>query len=257
MQDNKKGKHKKQENKKVRNVVLKNADSFKRKEYKYMVPSNLIDVVIPDLLMHLDYDEFSKNGFYPIWSIYFDTYDLQMYSSKMAGLMHRRKLRIRTYQQSPDEDEPVFMEVKEKNGSRIYKKRFPLTLDKLDQFLKEKRLDDIDDPAYTDWRYALIKDCVKPQFLNFYRRLAFESDKYPGLRVTIDRDISYAPTNSIDFKTPLKKAYWSDRNSVIEIKFDEYVPLFIVEMIRRYSLTTIPISKYADSVISNFFLNTT
>lgn len=243
--------------KKVRNIVRSGGGSFDRKEYKFMIPNEIIDIVIPDLLRHLEYDEFSRHGFYPIWSVYFDTYDLQMYSSKMAGLMHRRKLRVRTYQSDPEDDEPVFLEVKEKNGSRIHKKRMPLTVQQLNDLITNKHLPDVDDPAYVDWRYALIKDGVRPHFLNYYKRQAFESESYPGLRITIDRDISYSPVSSVDFNLPLKKVYWAHTHSVIEIKFDVYLPLFIVEMIRRYNFTAIPISKYADSVISNFFLNTT
>jgi len=241
----------------VKNLVLKNSRAFRRQEFKYMIPNSLIDVITPELLRHLEPDEFSKDGFYPIWSTYFDTYDLQMYSSKMAGLMHRRKLRIRTYHPDPEDDEPVFLEVKEKNGSRIHKKRAPVTMGDIKKFLEEKKLENQDDPAYVAWRYALIKDNIKPKFMNYYRRRAFESKRYPGLRITIDRDVSYAPTNSLDFQQPVRKVYWAHKYSVIEIKSDFYLPLFIVDIIRRHNLTTIPVSKYADGVVSNFFLNTT
>lgn len=242
---------------KVKNVVLKDAVDYHRKEYKYFVPNSIVDIVIPDLLMHLDFDAFSKNGFYPIYTVYFDTIDLQTYSAKMAGLIHRKKFRVRSYHTDPNEDEPVFIEVKEKNGQRIFKRRTAITLDELDELINRGGTPNQESSIYKEWRYEILRNNIKPFLLNYYERLAFESVNYPGLRITIDRDIGYAMTNEIKFDIPIKKAYWANGKSVIEIKFDHYLPLFIVEMIRRYNLTVEPVSKYADSVISNFFLNTT
>lgn len=240
--------------KEVKNVVLKDVARYNRKEYKYLVPNRVIDILIPDLLMHMHYDSFSKDGYYPIYSVYFDTIDLQTFSNKMAGLQHRRKFRVRSYHKDVQSNDPVFLEIKEKNTNIISKRRTPLSLAQIQNLITEKENVLPDNQVVEEWRYELIKSSIKPTLLNSYKRLAFISDIYPGLRITIDRDISYTSTQSLDFNLPTKKVTWAHDKSVVEIKFDNFVPLFVVEMIRRYSLTSEPVSKYADSVISGYFL---
>lgn len=239
----------------VKNVVIKDDSKYNRKEYKYLVPNRIIDILIPDILMHMTYDSFSRNGYYPIYSVYFDTIDLQTFSNKMAGLQHRRKFRVRSYHPDVKPDEPVFLEVKEKNTNRIFKRRVPLSLEQVSD-LTIKKEDILPGNSVVDeWRYELIKSNLKPSLLNYYKRLAFVSKMYPGLRITIDRDISYTQTQSVDFNLPTSKVSWAHDKSVVEIKFDNFVPLFVVDMIRRYSLSAEPVSKYADSVISGYSLH--
>jgi SPX domain protein involved in polyphosphate accumulation len=239
----------------VKNVVLKDASKYNRKEYKYLVPNRILDILIPDLLMHMDYDEFSQNGYYPIYSIYFDTIDLQTFSNKMAGLQHRRKFRVRSYHPDIKSNDPLFLEIKEKNTNRIFKRRVPLDLHHIEDLIIKKRNVLQGNSIVEEWRYELIKSNLKPCLLNYYKRLAFVSKMYPGLRITIDRDISYARTQDLSFNLPTKKVSWAHSKSVVEVKFDNFIPLFVVDMIRRYGLVAEPVSKYADSIISGYSLH--
>jgi SPX domain protein involved in polyphosphate accumulation len=238
-----------------KNVIIKDATKYNRKEFKYLIPNRVVDIIISDILMHMEYDDFSKNGFYPIYSVYFDTLDLQTFSNKMAGLQHRRKFRVRSYNSNVKLSEPVFLEVKEKNGNRIFKRRTPLSLEQVLSLAEDRKSLEIKNSVYEEWKYELIKGNLRPSLLNYYKRLAFVSDVYPGLRITIDRDVSYSRTNSLDFSLPTKKVSWAHEKSVIEIKFDSFVPSFVVDMIRRYGLTAEPVSKYADAIISGYSLH--
>lgn len=239
----------------VKNIVLKDASRYNRKEYKFLVPNRIIDILIPDILMHMEYDDFSKDGYYPIYSVYFDTLDLQTYSNKMAGLQHRRKFRVRSYHSNIKQDEPVFLEIKEKNTNRIFKRRVALSLKDVQNLTTTKRNVLPDNKVVEEWRYDLVKSNLKPSLLNYYKRLAFVSERYPGLRITIDRDVSFVPTKELRFDLPTKKVSWAHSKSVVEIKFDNFVPLFVVDMIRRYELTAEPVSKYADSIVSGYSLH--
>jgi len=239
----------------VKNVVLEDASRYNRKEYKYLVPNRIIDILIPDILMYMDYDDFSKDGYYPIYSIYFDTIDLQTFSNKVAGLQHRRKFRVRSYHPNVKPNEPVFLEIKEKNTNRIFKRRVGLSLEETLSLTKHKNNVSPNNQVTDEWRYELIKNNLKPCLLNYYQRLAFISRTYPGLRITIDRDISYLYTQELDFNLPTKKVSWAHNKSVIEVKYDSFIPLFVLDMIRRYGLTAEPVSKYADSIISGYSLH--
>lgn len=237
----------------TKNVVTSSVGEFQRLEIKYVVSNNIIDAFIPHLENYMQPDPFSKDGFYQIYSVYFDTHDWQAFDAKMAGLPRRQKFRIRTYYPNPKPAEPVFLEVKEKRGMNIYKRRTPLPLKDVKKMLEGEKLD-TQNPVYAEWRHALIRNSLKPKLLNNYARLAFESEHYPGLRVTIDRDIKYCMTHELQFDLPTRNVNWSHEKSVLELKFDRYVPQFMGDLIKQYNLSYEPVSKYCDSVISNYLL---
>jgi len=237
----------------TKNVVTSSVGEFQRLELKYVVPNNIVDVFVPHLENYMQYDPFSKEGFYDIFSVYFDTHDWQAFDAKMAGLPRRQKFRIRTYYPEPKLTEPVFLEVKEKRGQNVFKRRTPLPFEDVKKMLEGVALD-TQNPVYNEWRHALIRNSLKPKLMNRYARLAFISEHYPGLRVTIDRDIQYAMTHEVRFDLPTRNMRWSQEKSVLELKFDRYVPQFMVDLIRQYNLTYEPVSKYCDSVISNYLL---
>jgi hypothetical protein len=238
-----------------KNVVIADAVRYNRKEFKYLIPNEIIDIIIPELLSYMEPDKFSEKGFYPIYSVYFDTEDWQAYSAKMAGLQHRKKFRIRTYHDDPEKDEPVFLEVKEKFGNRIYKRRMPLNFNDAKDFTEKFKRLRIDNPIYDEWQREIARNRIKPKLLNYYLRRAFWSPNFPGLRITIDRDVSYTRTNDVNFRKPMSKVDWARGKSVLEIKYDNFLPMFVISIIRRYNLTTQPVSKYADSVLSSYLSN--
>ncbi len=237
----------------TKNIATSSLTVFQRQELKYFISNNLVDIIIPRLCTFMELDPFSADGFYEIYSVYFDTHDWQAYYAKLDGLQQRQKFRIRSYYAKPEESENVFLEVKEKNNLTIFKRRAPVTLKQARGLMGGELLKN-ENPVYNEWRYVLARNAIKPKLLNSYNRLAFISEHNPGLRVTIDKDISYCMTNEIRFDLPTRGTTWSHGKSVIEIKFDRYVPQFITDMIRDYQLTHEPVSKYCDSVISNYLL---
>lgn len=239
--------------KKVRNVATHTKMAFDRQEFKYFIPLNMVDVIIAQLDQHLKRDRFSQDDYYDVHSIYFDTHDWQAFYSKMDGNLHRKKLRIRTYNVFPEPDERVFAEIKEKNNREILKRRVAVKYKNLRQLLNGEPNHERSN-VYDEWRFSLLRNTLKPKLLNSYRRLAFQSYSVDGLRITIDKDVSYLVTDSIDFSQPTKHVTWAHDYCVMEIKFRQYIPVQIASIIKSHNLTQAAISKYSDSVISNFLL---
>lgn len=237
------------------NVVTSSVNEYERIELKYMIPSNVVDIIVPTLLNYMVLDPFSKkaDGYYDIYTVYFDTFDWQAFYSKMDGNLHRQKFRIRSYNPTPKPNEPVFIEIKEKHGNTIFKRRAPLSVKNSKNLLHGMPLK-TENPVYSEWKYNLARNTLRPRLLNTYKRLAFVSEYFPGLRVTIDRDIGYAMSGEIDFNVPTRKIEWSHDTCVIEIKFYKWAPQFIIDMLRQYNLTMEPVSKYCYSVMSNYLL---
>lgn len=237
----------------TKNIATISTAHFQRQELKYFVSNHLIDALIPEFNAFIERDRFSKFGPYEIHSIYFDTEDWQAFYSKLDGNQRRQKFRIRSYILDPSEEDNVFIEVKEKYNGTIFKRRSPIKFKDAKTIITGARIEK-DSPIVEEWRYGVLKNSLKARLLNSYTRFAFSSEHFPGLRVTIDQNLSFTMTNSVDFTQPTRNAYWSYGKSVVEIKFDRYVPQFIIDIIRRYNLTQVPVSKYCDSVISHYLL---
>jgi len=226
---------------------------FERMEVKYLIPNNIIDIIMVPLMEHMELEPYSKNGFQSISSIYFDTYDWQAFYAKMDGLEHRQKFRIRNYNTPPLDKDKVYIEIKEKFDSFIIKRRDLIPLIDIKEFVYNHKPLQVDEVT-NDWRYNILRNAIKPKLLNRYDRLAFESPHYPGLRVTLDRNVQYAMIQEINFEEPTHNVLWGHTHSILEIKFVEFLPVFIVDIIRRNNLTREAISKYGYSVISNYLL---
>ena len=237
----------------TKNITTTVLSEYERQELKYFVPNKLIDILIPELLAYLEYDRFSQNGFYPIYTTYFDTRDWQAFDAKMAGIQHRQKFRIRSYYPNPTPNEKVFLEIKAKSDNTVYKVRTPITMDQIGK-LQQGEKAPVKNALYDEWRYAIIRNRIRPRLINTYDRLAFESEHFPGLRITLDRNVGYCMTDQVDFTLSPHAVMWSSELSILEIKFDRYVPRFVVEILRRYNITLEPISKYCYSVMSNYLL---
>lgn len=238
----------------TKNIATTKVAHFQRQELKYFISNHLVDLLIPELENYMQRDRFSINGPYEIYSIYFDTIDWQAFYSKLDGNQRRQKFRIRSYIANPKLDQNVFMEVKEKTSDTINKRRTPVYFEDAALLAKGQAIEK-ESPVVDEWRFAVLRNSIKPKLLNSYTRMAYASEHFPGLRITIDQDLRYTMTNRLEFNQPTQTAYWAFQKSVIEIKFDRYVPQFVVDLLRRYNLTQTPVSKYCDSVISHFLLS--
>ena len=81
-------------------------------------------------MLHLD--PHAKQGGYFIRSLYFDDYWNTAYAEKDAGVLLRKKYRVRIYHCS---DRSIKLERKKKFGSWIYKEAAPLTRAEFERIL--------------------------------------------------------------------------------------------------------------------------
>lgn len=238
----------------TKNIVTDYATRFQREELKFFIDNHLVDIFVPELLNFMNRDKYSQSGPYPIYSVYFDTIDWQAFYTKLDGNERRQKFRVRSYVAQPKPHDPVYLEIKEKQNGTVFKRRTNLDFKDAITLATGAPIEK-DSPIIDEWRFALLRNSLRPKILNTYKRTAYHSEQFQGLRITIDQDMRYAMTHELAYTTPTRIGFWSDRKSVIEVKFDRYVPAFVVELIRKYNLTRTPVSKYCDSVISHFLLS--
>ena len=103
-----------------------------RHEWKYLI--NRAEKQLTDLRLRecMQLDPHAGEGGYMIRSLYFDDYWNSAYEEKEAGILMRKKYRIRIYNYS---DRSIKLERKKKHGSYIFKESAPLTCEEVEKIL--------------------------------------------------------------------------------------------------------------------------
>ncbi|MFH1890147.1 MAG: polyphosphate polymerase domain-containing protein [Candidatus Kuenenbacteria bacterium] len=227
---------------------------FQRFEFKYYLPKNKADKLIPALLNHMNWDPYIKNSpkdHYEVNSLYFDSPDYGCFFDKEAGLADRKKLRYRFYNDL-EIDNPVFLEIKRKKDALVIKDRISLHQDscnylKLNDILKKIKKENKNNYFVNEVIWFKNRNSLKPKLFVCYKRKAFVGKLDPKLRITFDYDIKTQLSN--DLKLNNKK--WHrvyPQGAVIEVKYNNILPSWFHKIIQRYQLNRIAYSKYCNAL---------
>lgn len=232
-----------------------------RHERKYLVPNYMLDslrsriggFVRPDLYSNED-----KRGRYQytVRSIYFDSHDMADYHDKLSGLMHRRKLRVRGYNDR-DPGEEVVLEIKKKLGNRILKHRAGICYAHLDEVLETGQVEPFlyqgngQDPVQAvgeagRFLFHYKSRQLRPTCLVVYEREAYHGKLNPGVRVTLDKNIrsrAYPELGQLFSEEGLRLLFKS--HFILEVKyFENHMPAWMRSIVYEFKLRTEALSKY-------------
>lgn len=230
-----------------------------RHELKFYLPTSAIAQIRPLIAGHVQHDPYcadQPDQSYIVRSIYFDTEDLTFYHEKVDSVENRRKLRVRTYN-SPHGSSIAFVEIKRKFGRVGCKDRLMLPLEKVDHALNGVSPETVlgDEPSYRDRtvlgkiRYLLNMKQLHPVVLVTYDREAFVGRRDRSVRVTFDRNIRSLlnPTMEQIFDEDALVQFEDDQ-FVLELKFDEAMPGWMANLIRKMNLSSESYSKYCTGI---------
>ena len=187
-------------------------------------------------------DEHSgANESYAIRSVYFDTFDDRAYEEKEVGISEREKIRIRIYNFS---DSVIRLERKEKRETLIYKESVPLKKDTAEALLHGEYapLADCHTPL-TDYVYGLTRSAaLHPVVTVDYVRKAYV---YPvgDVRITFDTALQ-AGKPDIPFFQAGNVSDVLCGQTILEIKFNQYLPEHIRQVLSSVTGETMALSKY-------------
>ncbi len=230
---------------------------FNRFELKYSITAAQWEAVKRDLADHMLADGNSADdGFYDIASLYYDTPDLAFMRSKREGIKFRRKLRIRHYGTSEgavDDEQPVFIEIKQRINRTTQKRRLTLPLHAAcalcDGHLEETIDDPTDSQAAEEVLFLARSLDLRPTCLVGYRREAFVGSRYePGLRVTFDNSLWAAQPEGGLSLAGTRHAIVPPQAFLMEVKTNNAVPVWLASMLARHRCTLIRYSKYCAAV---------
>lgn len=246
---------------------------IERYELKYVIPHTLIEPISSFISAFCELDAHSAdtpNGFYPVNSLYFDTINYRFLNLRMWGVDRRFNMRVRSY--GDGTVGPYFAEIKFKTPTNIKKFRATLNKQEWPSFLscsgEEIRQWEVHDKEFTSRALFLQlahSYAIEPKVFTCYKRRAFFSAVDDYARVTFDIDMRCRAQSSQDTNNPfclspsaqcmnydVSTAYEDEvqygANVVLELKvLPGAVPVWMIELIRRFELKQVGFSKYLQS----------
>ena len=214
-----------------------------RHEYKHEI--NLADIIQLHTRLGaiFEHDEHcDKDGTYFVKSLYFDNYMDKALREKQEGVNKREKFRIRYY---GTDTSFIRLEKKSKINGMCSKQSVRITYDQCQKiidgdvgFMLESD-NDLMHELYAKMHYQLLR----PKCVVAYRRECFV---YPpgDVRVTIDSDIcgSYNVGEFLNPELQFLKLY---HTSILEVKWDEYLPQIVHDAVQMKNRKSSAFSKYA------------
>lgn len=214
-----------------------------RHEHKHVI--NMCDAILLHTRLKnvMNVDRYAdENGEYTVKSLYFDNYMDKALKEKIDGVDKREKFRIRYYN---DDTSFIRLEKKSKINGLCSKVSAPLTSDECEkiingdiEFLMEKDSELLKE-FYAKMRYQLLR----PKCIVAYDR---ESYTYPvsHTRVTIDKRIR-GSTNVCEFLNSDVTFTHLYPHSILEVKYDEFIPEIVKKAVSIKSRKMSAFSKYA------------
>lgn len=216
-----------------------------RHELKFKISNSAAEVLKQklSLILKKDKNAYYSDGSYLIKSLYFDDLDSSSYYEKMDGVLYRKKYRIRIYNNN---DEFIRLEKKMKHNTYTAKEQILISKDIYSKILNGK-LDEIDSPT------GLLEEFITnsktkhlvPSVIVLYHRTAFT---YPisEVRITFDSHIQSGLYNYdlFDKQVPMYNVSEAGKQ-VLEVKFNEVLPLHIANILNDIPSCKEAVSKFA------------
>lgn len=190
------------------------------------------------------YMKLDKYGRTTIRNIYFDTDTYRLIRRSLEKPIYKEKLRVRSYHTAGSEDS-VFVELKKKYKSVVYKRRLVLPRDKaMDSFLNGKPFPEnsqIGKEIQYFWKYY---GSLRPTVFLSYEREAYYSLDGSDFRVTFDENILYREED-LSLGSPIYgKALLGEDETLMEIKTSGGIPLWLSRVLTENKIFKTSFSKY-------------
>lgn len=219
---------------------MKNKMIFQRYESKYLMDFRQMQAVLAAMAPHMVPDEYSHSS---IRNLYLDTPDYRLIRRSLEKPVYKEKLRVRSYGQAGEHD-PVFVELKKKYLSVVYKRRISVPQDQamacIDRSQPWQDSQIGRELAYTMDFYQSLRPAV---FLS-YERDSFRGVEDEELRVTFDCEIRYRQEeltlDSETWGTPILPP----GKVLMELKVAGGLPLWMTHVLSEQRIYKTSFSKY-------------
>lgn len=217
---------------------------FKRYELKYMLTEEQKQKLLTAMEPYMKLDAYGRTT---IRNIYFDTDNYRLIRRSIEKPAYKEKLRIRSYAQASTES-PVFIELKKKYDSVVYKRRLCMNEKEAMEWIAENHNCEQETQISKEIAYFLdyYKDLRPAAFLS-YEREAFYSLGGDDLRITFDDHI-LCRQESISLTEDVWGMELLEPGMVLmEIKCSGGIPLWLTQVLSEERIYKTSFSKYGEA----------
>lgn len=213
---------------------------FKRYELKYLINRTKMEAIRAAMSAYMKPDEYGKSL---IQSLYLDTDDFRLIRRSMEHPVYKEKLRVRSYGIATAET-PVFLELKKKYDSVVYKRRMLLTEGEAKSYLFDGCMkQDTQIAREIDYSMKFYGNPAPKVLIQCQREAFFGKDDHE-FRVTFDDGLLWR-----DYDLTLTAGrYGNDliipNEILMEIKTATSIPLWMSSLLTRHHIHKTTFSKY-------------
>lgn len=225
------------------NQLHKNEPAEKfRNELKYVCPEGLLPLIQARIRPICPLDPHAPDGVYSIRSVYFDDSRNRCFYENEDGADPREKFRIRIYNGS---DQRIRLECKKKQHTMTNKVSCRLSRQQCDAILNGTLTPDALDSDLLRKFYGLYaQNHLRGTVIVAYERTPFVYAA-GNVRITFDRNIGSSTDIGAFFDPylPLRPVMPVGKH-ILEVKYDEFLPDYLYELMNLGSLQQTAFSKY-------------
>jgi len=210
--------------------------TFKRVEQKYVLNEKQYKIIKNSISKHFDKDKYPTSK---IYNIYFDNDNNDLIINSLEKPIYKEKFRVRKYGDSGD----IFLEMKQKYKSIVYKRRVILTQDEYDAYFEDGTFPSHDKQIMKEIDYYMKYYNLKPFMMVAYDRESFLSRDDSNFRLTFDHDLRSRHNKLTLEDDESDKMYFSDKKWIMELKSTNNLPLWFIDVLSNNGIYPISFSK--------------
>jgi hypothetical protein len=224
--------------------------NFKRHELKYLLTIEQKEQILKDMKPYMALDQYGRTT---IRNLYFDTDNFLLVRRSIEKPVYKEKMRVRSYRQTQP-GEPVFVELKKKFDSVVYKRRVALKEEDVLECFEEGTPLPVQSQIADEINYFREHyQNLKPVMYLSYEREAFYALNGSDFRVTFDENIlcrrQQLSLQEESYGTPLLE----DGQVLMEIKTSSGIPLWMTHSLTEQKIFRTSFSKYGTAYQKTVF----
>lgn len=218
--------------------------TFERYELKYLLTRQEKEQLLQAMEPYMKLDEYGRTT---IRNIYYDTNSFRLIRHSLEKPVYKEKLRVRSYQPASPED-PVFVEIKKKYKSVVYKRRLVLQENQaMTSFREGSPLPVTSQIADEIEYFRAYYGTLKPAVFLSYEREAYYAVDGGDFRVTFDENILYREKDISLSSEIYGEPLLGEDQTLMEIKTSGGIPLWMSHTLAQMHLYKTSFSKYGSA----------
>ncbi len=183
-------------------------------------------------------------GCHRICNVYFDTPDYRLIRASIEKPLYKEKLRLRSYGETIGLDTKVYVELKKKFESVVYKRRMEMRFEDARKYLYYGIAPKEQGQIFSELDYTIRRYGLRAMAYIAYEREARICQMDPEIRATFDWDI-IGRSGELDLQVePYGKPILEEEKILMELKLPGVMPVWLSRILGELAIYPASYSKY-------------